>query len=295
MEKRKALGKGLQALIPDTGPAAVISIKGPAQSVPAGESIVYLNVSEVKPGRYQPRTSFNQEKQQELISSIKEKGVVQPILVRRKGSEYEIIAGERRLRAVKAIGVEKIPAIIRQVSDIDAMEIALIENIQREELNPIEEARAYQRLCQEFGFTQEKIAQSVGKDRTTVTNMLRLLNLPEKIQNFILAGLLSMGHARTLLSVVEQKRQLRLCEKIIEKGLSVRATEQLVKPHAAQRRSSQARQADPHTQAAQEELQRVLGTKVVIQHGKKRGRLIIEYFSASDLDRIIDIIAKKTR
>lgn len=290
MEKRKALGKGLQALIPDVkiAPLAADDTDG----LEIKESMVYLNTTDISPGRYQPRTTFNQQRLQELVSSIKEKGVVQPILVRRTDSGYELIAGERRLRAVKALGIDRIPAILKEVDDVNAMELALIENIQREDLNPIEEARAYERLVKEFNSTHEQIGRAVGKDNSTVANILRLLNLPPKIQQLVLGDILTMGHARALLSVSDPHRQMKICEKVIKKGLSVREVEQLVRPHISTRRTSVYRQSDPNLLAAEEDLQRVLGTRVRIQHGKKRGKLVIEYFSAADLDRIISIIKR---
>jgi ParB family chromosome partitioning protein len=274
---RKVLGRGLEALITETE---------------RKEYIDYIDIDRIKPNRYQPREGFNKEKLEELISSIKEKGVVQPILVRKKEGAYELIAGERRMRAVKSLGVEKIPAIIKETDDAGAMELALIENIQREDLNAIEEARAYQRLMTDFGFTYEKIAQAVGKDASTVNNTLRLLGLPEKIQKFVLDDIISMGHARALLSVSESSRQMQICEKIIKKGLSVREAEQLVRPHTAARKTSVYRITDPHLKDAEEDLQKVLGTKVRIYHGRKRGRVVIDYFSVSDLDRIIGIIKR---
>lgn len=291
MEKRKALGRGLQALIPEARPDTKITIGDKLLSEKT-ESIVYLDISEIKPGPYQPRSDFKQQKMEELVSSIREKGVVQPILVRRKGPGYEIIAGERRLRAVSSLGIKKIPAIIKEADDVNAIELALIENIQREDLNVIEEARAYERLRNEFGFTQEQIAQAVGKDRTTVANVLRLLNLSAKIQRLVLDDLLTMGHARALLSVSDPIRQMKICERIIKKGLSVREAEQLVKPSAPSRKTLAYRTADPHTKAAEDELQQVLGTRVRIHHGKKRGKVVIEYFSPADLERIIGIIKR---
>ncbi|NQT90594.1 MAG: ParB/RepB/Spo0J family partition protein [Candidatus Omnitrophica bacterium] len=295
MEKKRALGRGLQALIPDIKPEVDLNLGADIKTeiaTDATEFIVLLNTADIKPGRYQPRSAFNQDKLQELILSIKEQGVVQPVLARKRGTGYELIAGERRLRAVKSLGIEKIPAIIRDVDDANAMEIALIENIQREELNPIEEAKAYQRLAREFGFTQERIAQSVGKDRTSVTNLLRLLNLPAKIQGFILDGFLAMGHARALLSVLDARRQMKICEKIIKKGLSVREAERMVKPHSAIRKTSAYRTADPHLRNIEEDLQQVLGTRVRVQHGKKRGKVVIEYLSPADLERVIGIIKR---
>jgi ParB family chromosome partitioning protein len=288
MEKRKALGKGLQALIPEV--KADTNTLLPEEK---REEIIQLKVSEIKPGRFQPRTAFKKERQQELAASIREKGVVQPVLVRKGESGYELIAGERRLRAVKTLGVEKIPAIVKQVDNASAMELALIENLQRENLNPIEEAKAYERLAREFNLTQEKIAQSVGKDRTSITNTLRLLNLPQKIQQFLFDDMISMGHARALLSVSDEKKQSKLCEKIIRKGLSVREAENLVKPAGAKRKTSAYRTTDPNTLAVEEQLQQALGTRVQIFHGKKRGRIVIDYFSTRDLERVTNIITNK--
>lgn len=292
MEKRKALGKGLQALIPNIKPDVETAISSGAGAEKGEYHIVYLGISDIRPGPYQPRSDFNREKMQELVSSIKEKGVVQPILVRKTDLGYEVIAGERRLRAVKSLGIKKIPAIVKEVDDVNAIELGLIENIQREDLNPIEEARAYERLSNNFGFTQGQIAQAVGKDRTSVTNTLRLLNLPAKIQKFVLDDLLTMGHARALLSVTDPYRQMKICKRIIKKGLSVREAEQLVRPPIPSRRSSVYRAVDPHIRATEEELQQTLGTRVRIHHGKKRGRVIIEYFSIADLERIIGIIKR---
>jgi len=287
MEKRKALGKGLQALIPEVSAQDTESILGGPL-----EAIIHLKVADIKPSRYQPRSSFDKEKLEELIMSIKEKGVVQPVLVRKTASGYELIAGERRLRAVKSLGIDTLPVIIKDVDDQNAMELALIENIQRDDLNPIEEARAYQCLHKEFAFTQEKIAQQIGKDRASVTNTLRLLNLPQKIQQFILDDLLTMGHARALLGISDGRKQMKLCEKIIRKGLSVREAEHLVRPRASQRKASSYQAQDLHAKAVEDDLQQTLGTKVRIQHGKKRGKVVIEYFSPSDLDRIIKIIKR---
>lgn len=287
MEKRKALGRGLQALIPKVthDDSGVITKDNK-------EYIVYINTSEIAPSQYQPRTDFGQEKLDELIASIKEKGVVQPVLVRNTTTGYELIAGERRLRAAKSLKIESIPAIVKDVDDLNAMELAIIENVQREDLNPMEEARAYARLRQEFSFTQEMIAQAVGRERASVSNILRLLNLPEKIQQYIQDGKLMMGHARALLAIPDKSRQLKICDKIIKKGLSVREVEQLVRPHAAIRTKSVYKTGDPETRAVEESLQEALGTRVKIQHGKKRGKLIIEYLSPEDLERVVDIIKR---
>ncbi|UCH12574.1 MAG: ParB/RepB/Spo0J family partition protein [Candidatus Omnitrophota bacterium] len=277
MEKRKALGKGLQALIPE------------AETKQQGEAVTYINVGEVLPNRYQPREDFNEEKLNELIASIREKGVVQPLLVRRVEGGFELIAGERRLRAMKKLGVEKAPVILKNVDDVGAIELSLVENIQREELNPIEEAHAYKRLMEEFGFTQERIAQTIGKDRTSVTNTLRLLSLPLEIQRCVVQGQISSGHARAILSVKGLQQRLNLCKKVIKKGLSVRETEALARPQLKRRPGTKIIK-DQHLVKQEEILQNILATKVRIHHSKKRGKIIIEYYSSEDLDRIINKI-----
>ena len=286
MEKRKALGKGLQALIPEARDSNASLLT--ADITPG---VAELRVCDIAPGRYQPRSAFNQAKLNELIASIKEKGIVQPVLARKTDKGYELIAGERRLRAAKALGMATIPAIVKEVDDLNAMEIALVENIQREDLNPIEEACAYKRLINEFNFTQEQIAQAIGRDRTSIANTMRLLQLPDKIQSFLADDIIQAGHAKALLSVQDPHKQMRICEKIIRKKLSVREAEYLARPHAEKRRQpAYLATRDAHTRAAEETLEKTLGTKVVIQHRKKRGKIIIDYFSLDDLNRIIDLI-----
>lgn len=281
MEK-SALGKGLSALIPE-----------PIRS-DKDESIAYIHIAQIQKNTFQPRKEFNEEKLSDLISSIKEKGVLQPVLVRRKADGYELIAGERRLRAAQTLGIEKVPAIIKNANDQDALILALIENIQREELNPIEEAKAYKRLSEEFEFTQDYVAQSVGKDRTTITNMLRLLTLPDEIQKTISSEQLSVGHARALLSIKEKNQQAALWKKTILKGLSVRELENLVKTEggASEGKKKGSDRRDPYVVSVEEDLQRALGTKVRLASKKKRGKIIIEYYSNEDLDRIIKLITR---
>ncbi|NQT07190.1 MAG: ParB/RepB/Spo0J family partition protein [Candidatus Omnitrophica bacterium] len=271
---RKVLGRGLSALISDEEQKR--------------DYIDQLDVGRIKPNRYQPREEFNKEKLNELISSIKEKGVVQPILVRPSGNDYELIAGERRLRAVKSIGYTQIPAMIKDVDDMNAIELALIENIQREELNPIEEARAYQRLLDEFSFTQEMVGQAVGKDRATVANSLRLLALPKKIQEFLSKTMITAGHAKVLLSLSSAEKQIELSKKVINKGLSVRALEKLVTKKKTAKRT--AFTEDSNMRSIEERIQERLGTKVRINHGKKRGTIQIEYYSNEDLERILRVL-----
>ena len=273
------LGKGLDALIPDLGERK--------------EKVVYLKIEDITPSRYQPRGRFDESKLSELIASIREKGVIQPVLVRPKGDgKYELIAGERRLRAVRSLEIKEMPALVREVEDVDALEISLIENIQREELNPIDEAHAYRRLSDEFNFTQEKIGQTIGKDRSTVANMMRLLLLPKKIQEFVENNTISMGHARTILSLEGEKERLKFCNRIVKKGLSVRQTENLAKTLGAKPRARLGAVKDHNIAAVEEELQHFLGTKVRIVHGKKRGKIEIQYYSNDDLDRILRLIKR---
>ncbi|MBI2095404.1 MAG: ParB/RepB/Spo0J family partition protein [Candidatus Omnitrophica bacterium] len=277
--QRKVLGRGLEAIIPQDTELA------------SRERVQHLKVSEIKPSRFQPRVYFSQGKLEELANSIKEKGVIQPVLVRSLvDGQYELIAGERRFKAVKFLGLEEIPAIVRRLSDADALETALIENIQREELNPVEEAQAYRRLSQEFGLTQEAIAQRVGKDKTSVSNLLRVLNLPEKVLDFLSQNSITLGHAKTILSLIDPKRQMTFCDQIVKKGLSVRQCELLVQ-HARRPRSAKMNlPKDATTQDLEERLQHLLGTKVRIHPGKKRGRIEIEYYSPEDLDRLLAIL-----
>lgn len=281
--QRIALGKGLEALLPEVKTE--------------GENIREIKILEIKSSRYQPRRYFDPEKLQELANSIKEKGVVQPVLVRPAKEGYELIAGERRLQAAKAAGLDRIPAIVKDVIDSEALEIALIENIQRQDLNPIEEAEAYQRLIKEFTLTQENLAKEVGKDRTSIANTLRLLKLPLQIQEQVSTGIISMGHARAILSLESEVEQLEACEKIIKKGLSVRETEGLIKrmkKESVSRETSAIKEDDITLLACEEDLMQALGTKVKIkQETTGKGKIEIEFYSNSDLERIMEKIIPK--
>ncbi|MCK4518505.1 MAG: ParB/RepB/Spo0J family partition protein [Candidatus Omnitrophica bacterium] len=284
--KKKALGKGIGALIPQKEP------------VDKHDQVVRIQADLISASRFQPRMNFDSQKHAELVSSIKEKGIMQPIIVRRlksiDGNEgFELIAGERRLRAMKELGLRDVPALIRNVKDLEALELSLVENIQREELNAIEEAHAYERLIDEFGLTQEEVAKSVGKERSTVANTLRLLKLPLMIQDYVSRGTLSMGHARALLAIADAAQQIILAEEIVKKGISVREVEQAVKsPLKKAQRNAWAADRDPHIKAAEEELQRALGTKVTIVRGKKKGKIQIDYYTAGDLERLINLLKK---
>jgi ParB family chromosome partitioning protein len=282
MEKR-ALGKGLSALIPEK----THDISAPQSGV------LEIPISQIRTNKYQPRTDFKQDKLNDLVNSIREKGVVQPVLARKTQDGYELIAGERRMRAAKILGMEKIPAILKNVADVDMLEISLIENIQRQELNPIEEAMAYQRLMTEFAFTQDSAAKVLGKDRSTVANMLRLLNLPKKVQAFIASGDITTGHAKAVLSLPTEAVQISVCGVIIKRGLSVRESEALVARRMASSRPSAPQKKDRGISDIENRLQQVFGTRVVIAHGKKRGRIQIEYYSTDDLNRILEILTSK--
>lgn len=280
--ERRALGKGLGALIPEK----------PVDTATHKEEIIYVQFGQIKPNPFQPREDFDQEAIVELAQSIKEKGVIQPLLVRRKGDNYELIAGERRLRAANSLGLKEIPVIVRDVSDQDSLELALIENIQREGLNPIEEAHAYQHLMEKFKVSQEKISEVLGKARVTITNTLRLLKLPHEIQQEMKKGRISFAHGRALLEIDDENQQRRLAQDIISKGLSVRELENLLKskrPKSIKKSIGQG-QREPIVAILEEQLQHALATKVRISKRKKRGHINIDFYSQEDLQRIVNVI-----
>jgi ParB family chromosome partitioning protein len=294
--ERRALGKGLAALMGEKQAEVLrksVPLFGLESTEKKGE-VVYLDTTKIKAGKFQPREDFDEQKLKELVASIKEKGVLQPILVRRVESGFEIIAGERRFRAAKELNLEKIPALIKDVKDEDALIISLIENIQREELNPIEEARAFQQLLEKFNLSQDDIAKALSKDKATISNTLRLLKLPLDIQKHIAKGDISFGHAKVLLSTDDAQKQRKLCDLIIAKSLSVRELETFVNVNIPQRKRRIVLQksADPYIANFERVLQLVFGTKVRIISHKKRGKIVIEYYSLQDLERIINIFRK---
>ena len=282
--ENKVLGKGLLALISEKN----------ENNRAKEEYVAYIKTELIRDNSQQPRTNYDDTKLNDLKASIKEKGVLQPILVRKKDNGFEVIAGERRLRAARALNMNEIPVIVREATDQEALVIALVENIQREELNPIEEAEAYKRLIEEFLYTQETVAQSVGKDRSTVSNLLRLLKLPKDIQKNIYNGNISVGHARALLSLESLSEQSRIVEFILKKGLSVREVEKLVKQETKLNNVQEKKEKTKANDIVflEEELQRMLGTKVRIDAQKKRGKIVIEYYSLDDLERIMKSIKK---
>ena len=284
MDKRPALGKGLSALIPDAPPAVAA---GPLQ----------VDIDLLSPNDHQPRRTFDEGSLEELARSIQAKGVIQPLLVRPAGSGYRIIAGERRWRAAQRAGLMKVPVVVRDVAGDTAqqhLELALIENIQRENLNPLEESLGYQRLTEEFGMTQEQVAAAVGKDRSTVANLLRLLRLPEEIRAELAAGTLTVGHTRALLALPDGKDQRHVAREIISRGLSVRETEAMVKrvvaPVKPGKTSVPERSPDVHTKAAEDRMRFALGAKVVIRRNGPGGTIEIAFGSEDELNRIYEFI-----
>lgn len=285
---RRALGRGLGALLSaDVSNHSADSLE--------------IEIDLIDPSPLQPRTNFDEAKLNELAASILANGVVQPLVVRRLGSRFELIAGERRWRAAQLSGLLRVPAVVRQVPDDKVLELALIENIQREDLNPIEEAQAYKRLIETIGLTQELLAERVGRDRSYITNYLRLLRLPADIQKLVQESKLSTGHARTLLGVDDVDIQRRVCRRIIEQGLSVRETEKIVRRLVAN--ESQGKKAglapiehDANVRAAEAKLRRALGTRVqIVQVAGGAGRITIEFYNGPDLDRLYQLLIQRTQ
>ncbi len=280
--KRKALGKGIGALIPESRQAAE----------EGGGKLLEIDIDRISPNPNQPRKSFDDDSLQELAASIKAKGIIQPIVVRISGGGYRIIVGERRWRAAQLAGLRKVPALLHDTDDAAALEIALVENVHREDLNPIEEASAYKMLIDRLGLTQEMVAERVGRKRSTVANMLRLLNLHDDVKNRLVAGEIDMGHARALLAVDDQFRQRELCNEVVRKGFSVRQVESLVrrelKPRAATKKP--VKSSDVFIRDAGERLSRRLEAPVNIKPGRKGGKIEISYFSEADLQRLFDAL-----
>jgi ParB family transcriptional regulator, chromosome partitioning protein len=280
VEKRPALGRGLSALIPDA-PAT------------APERAFDVDTDLLRPNKFQPRTTMDDGRLDDLAKSIRANGIIQPIVVRRVGDGYEIIAGERRWRASQRAGLLKVPVVVRDIPEDRLLAVALIENIQREDLNPIEEAHAYRRLSDEFHFTQEQIADSVGKDRSSIANYLRLLKLPHEVRESVAAGGLSMGHARALAGILDEALLLRLARDVIAKQLSVRETEALIRKAAAPAVEKAEPSKDVHTRAAEDRLRFALGTRVRIVRKGKAGRIEIDFTSEDELQRIYELLTNE--
>ncbi len=287
MEKRPALGKGLSALIPDA-------------PEPLALAPVEVDVDRIEPNQLQPRSQIDPARLDELAQSIRASGLIQPIVVRKIGDRFQIIAGERRWRAARQAGLARVPVVVRDVAPDDSralLQMALIENLQREDLNPIEEAAAYRRLIDEFQLTQEEIAAVVGKDRSSVANHLRLLKLPDEVRREVAAGTLSMGHARALLALADEAEQRRVAREVVVRRLSVRETESIVKHAVEARTPAPARplqspqpSSDVHTRAAEERLRLALGTRVRIVRRGARGRIEIDFVSEDELIRLYELL-----
>jgi ParB family transcriptional regulator, chromosome partitioning protein len=279
VEKRPALGRGLSALIPDA-PAAP-------------DRTFDVDIDLIRPNRFQPRTAMDDGRLDDLARSIRANGVIQPIVVRRAGDGYELVAGERRWRASQRAGLLKIPVVVRDIPEDKLLAVALIENIQREDLNPIEEAHAYRRLADEFNLTQEQIAESVGKDRSSIANYVRLLKLPNEVRESVASGGLSMGHARALAGITDEAALLRVARDVIAKQLSVRETEALVRKESAPPAGKEEPARDVHTRAAEEQLRFAMGTRVRIVRKGKRGRIEIDFTSEDELQRIYELLTER--
>ena len=287
MAKSRGLGKGLKALIPDE---SFMSIDN-SDTENAEKLVFFLQINKIRPNADQPRKKFNREKLEELAASIKEHGILQPLVVRPENNGYTIIAGERRWRAATMAGLKEVPVIVKDLPAKDVMELALIENVQREDLNAIEEAEAYGALMEHFNLTQGEIGIRIGKSRAAITNTMRLLNLPDKVRQEVLDDHISSGHARALLSLEDQKQMEALCEEIIDKKLSVRETEKKVKLLKNPPKEDKAKpEKNPYITAVEDGLKHKFATKVKISGKKDKGKIELEFYSTEDLNRILDLL-----
>ncbi len=294
---KKGLGKGLDSLIADKGAGKVAPAKPAVEKKPVEGEVLMMDINKVEPNRNQPRTHFDEDKLQEIADSIKLYGILEPLLVVKRDDYYMIVAGERRWRGAKIAGKKEVPVIIKELTDREIVEISIIENVQRDDLNPIEEALGYKRLLDEFDMKQDDVAERVSKSRTAVTNALRLLKLDARVQQMVIEEMLSSGHARTLIPIEDSEVQYATAQKIFDEKLSVRDTEKLVKTLLSDKKPAapEKRKLDPQTEAIyrdlEEQLKRVIGTKVTINaKDEKSGKIEIEYYSADNLDHLIDML-----
>ncbi|QGU96745.1 ParB/RepB/Spo0J family partition protein [Clostridium bovifaecis] len=279
MSKKYGLGKGLGALIPDET----------AQE----DSIMKIDINLIKANNEQPRKSFDEEKIIQLSESIKQHGIIQPLVLKKEGKFYTIIAGERRWRAAKSIGLKEVPVVILDLNDKEVLEVSLIENIQREDLNPIEEAVAYKKLINDFSLTQEEVSKKIGKSRTAIANCMRLLNLDNRVQEYLIDGVISEGHGRALLSIEDKESQYKLAQTIIDESLSVREIETLIRninKKKSEKTSKTERENSPYYLDMQNKLEGLFNTKVTINSNGNKGKIQIEYYSEEELQRIMDIL-----
>lgn len=289
--KNRGLGKGLEALFSNSEiDTQEISVTKKEESEEKG--ISFININEIKPNQNQPRKSFNEEKLEELAASIIENGLIQPVILRKADKGYEIVAGERRWRACRKAGLKEIPCIIREFTDEQNMLIAIIENMQREDLNPIEEAEGLNQMIVNFGMTQEQVSKSVGKSRPYITNALRLLKLPSEIREMLLANQLSAGHARAIAGISDTEKQIQLAEYAIKEGLSVREIEKIIKEENASKKKISRKKAEKSADVrkVEDDLKQIMGTKVNLNQSGKKGKIEIEYYSRDELERLIEML-----
>ena len=289
--KNRGLGRGLDALFADQAPVVQPeeTVKAPTMA-DEENAVVYININDIKPNENQPRKVFNEEKISERSDSILEHGIIQPLVVRKSSTGYEIVAGERRWRAARKAALKEVPCLIRKFNDEENMLIAIIENMQREDLNPIEEAEGLNQMIKTYGLTQEEVSKSVSKSRPYITNALRLLKLPPQIQDLVTEGKISTGHARALISISDKKLQAELCRKIIEDGLSVRKIEQLVQAAGKPKKRPVKKVKSADTVHVENELKNIFGTRVSIEQKGKKGKIELEYYSAEELNRLIELL-----
>lgn len=278
--RKKALGKGLEALIPTKDEGAL------------QEGYRMIPINDIKPNPHQPRAKIEESDIKDLIASVREKGIIEPLIVKRDGRKFVLAAGERRFRAAQLVGLKEVPVLIRDLSDQELLEIGLIENLHRKDLNPIEEALAYEELHTKFALTHERIAQLVGKDRSTITNALRLLHLPDKVKRFLRKGTLNQGHARALLVLEDETKIMQMAERIVDEQLSVRATEALLKRLQKKPRIIPGPEKEPNLLILEDELSKLLHTKVNIEWKRNKGTITIHYYSLEDFTRIHNILKK---
>jgi len=281
LNKKFGLGKGLGALIPEQDMLE--------EEFQNGQSVL-IDINQIKPNSEQPRKNFDEAKIMELTESIKQHGLIQPLVVKKEDENYIIVAGERRWRACKKAGINEVPAVIMDLTDSQVLEISLIENIQRQDLNPIEEALAFKKLITDFNLTQDELSMRIGRSRTAITNTMRLLNLDDRVKEYVMEGIISEGHGRTLLAVINKDKQYTLAQKVIDEKLSVRQLEALIKSLGKEKTKASNPETNPYYNDIKNRLQNHFGSKVNINAKKNKGKIEIEYYSEDDLQRILDMI-----
>ena len=286
--KKGGLGRGLDALIADTVPVVKEEKERPGTGEPDENSIIYVSINDIRANKDQPRKNFDEEKIRELADSITEHGIIQPLVVRKKGNFYEIVAGERRWRAARTAELTEVPCIVREFTDEENMLVAIIENMQREDLDPIEEALGINQMIKTYGFTQEQVSKSISKSRPYISNTLRLLKLPEEIRQMVSEGKISAGHARAIINVSNPEQQEEIAERAHKEGLSVRDVEKLVLKINKPKKQPRKKVKSPNAARVEDELRELFGTKVTINSTGKKGRIEIEYYGQEDLNRIVE-------